>query len=282
MEKILMAVAQPQIRDTICQWPQEKYLIEIMENPDNILSKTFDLCIIDFQEFVRCRPIIQKLNNIRNNPPKFLILIDRIKVNELTRDIHGILDDICYLPLEMLELDLRLSTQLRLRSFELKYEKKKTTGNEAPENEAEASRRKAVKSFAPEAPEILAAPKEQQGTASDKPKLQILDLPAAIQMMGGKEKILKKVCDSFIAELPKKIEVLKRSIVQGDFIEAQRMAHDLKTGARCVCAEQAAQISFQVETLSRKKSHEKIKETLPELEKAFNTLLHELRAYRNA
>ena len=116
----------------------------------------------------------------------------------------------------------------------------------------------------------------------NEPDPKIMDLEAAIQMMGGKESIVEKVCDSLIRELPKKLDALRRCASAANFRETQRVSHDLKSGARCVCSHKAANLAYELEMFSQKKNADKIAEALPRVESAFNELLQKLRDYRNA
>ena len=123
-----------------------------------------------------------------------------------------------------------------------------------------------------------------QKATSNKPDtgLKIMDMEAAIQMMGGKENIVEKVCDSLIRELPKKLDALRSCASAGNFRETQRVSHDLKSGARCVCAQKAANLAYDLEMFSQKKNADKIAEVLPQVQSAFDELLLKLRDYRNA
>ncbi len=111
---------------------------------------------------------------------------------------------------------------------------------------------------------------------------KIMDMEAAIQMMGGKKSIVEKVCDSLIRELPKKLDTLRSCASAANFRETQRVSHDLKSGARCVCAQKAANLAYDLEMLSQKKNEDKIAEILPQVESAFEELLRKLRDYRKA
>ncbi len=110
----------------------------------------------------------------------------------------------------------------------------------------------------------------------------LMDLKATFELMGGKENIVKKVCDTLISDLPNKIESLRHSVASGDFAETRRISHDLKSGARCVCAEEAAELSHELEKVSTAGDKERIVETLPLVEKVFKALYLELVDYRNA
>ena len=123
-----------------------------------------------------------------------------------------------------------------------------------------------------------------QKSTSNKPDtgLKIMDMEAAIQMMGGKESIVEKVCDSLIRELPKKLDALRSCASAANFRETQRVSHDLKSGARCVCAHKAANLAYDLEMFSQKKDEDKIAGILPQVESAFDELLRKLRDYRNA
>ncbi len=114
------------------------------------------------------------------------------------------------------------------------------------------------------------------------PRHCLMDMKATFELMGGKENIVKKVCDALIEDLPRKIESLKHSVVSGNFTETRRISHDLKAGARCVCAEEAAHLSQKLETVSMIKDEERIIEMLPLVENAFKALYLELLDYRNA
>ena len=108
------------------------------------------------------------------------------------------------------------------------------------------------------------------------------DFQEAAEMMGGKNRILIKVCKSLLEEIPRKIKYLKINIQKDNKKEIERIAHSLKSGAKCVCAEKASNAAWLVEMAAQADDMQQIGRIMADLEELFGNLHQEIRRYLKA
>jgi len=98
------------------------------------------------------------------------------------------------------------------------------------------------------APEETPAPHGPQSAAGELP---VLDLQRALEVTGGNARILKRVTDVFLANLPNEVEALAAALTAGQRETVQRKAHALKSAAASMGGLRVNTIALEIEAAAK-------------------------------
>jgi HPt (histidine-containing phosphotransfer) domain-containing protein len=85
---------------------------------------------------------------------------------------------------------------------------------------------------------------EQAGNANN---FLILDLPAALEAIDGKEELLKKITGIFYNDMPHQLEIFRQALTDEDIKLITRQAHTIKGASDNIKANLLADAALQVE-----------------------------------
>jgi signal transduction histidine kinase/HPt (histidine-containing phosphotransfer) domain-containing protein/BarA-like signal transduction histidine kinase len=104
----------------------------------------------------------------------------------------------------------------------------------------------------------------------------ILDLPAALEALDGKDELLKKMAGIFYDDMPLQLEKLRHAFADEDINLIRRQAHTIKGASAAIRANLLADAAMQVEKAAIEEKHQEafelFKRLEPELEKARKAL----------
>jgi two-component system sensor kinase len=107
-----------------------------------------------------------------------------------------------------------------------------------------------VEAITPTVPRTEEIPAE--AARSDEPVGNgVLDWKVAVQRVGGRSDLLKKMVQVFLEESAKLMPVIRQAIDQGDGPTLRRVAHSLKGSADCFAAEAAVAAALRLEMMGR-------------------------------
>ncbi|HQK76590.1 MAG TPA: Hpt domain-containing protein, partial [Candidatus Hydrogenedentes bacterium] len=98
------------------------------------------------------------------------------------------------------------------------------------------------------APEKTPAPHGPQSAAGELP---VLDMQRALEVTGGNARILKRVTDVFLANLPNEVEALAAALTAGQRETVQRKAHALKSAAASMGGLRVNTIALEIEAAAK-------------------------------
>ena len=93
------------------------------------------------------------------------------------------------------------------------------------------------------------APAEPGQTGSS----TLFDRQSALDMLGGRESLLRRMDEIFVRDIPQDLKQLAESLETHDWEDARRLAHSIKGAARTVGALRAGAIAEQLEYLCKQK-----------------------------
>jgi HPt (histidine-containing phosphotransfer) domain-containing protein len=113
------------------------------------------------------------------------------------------------------------------------------------------------------------------------PTATVLDWPAAVNRIGGREDLLKQMVSLFISkECGKLLADIRQSITQKDAAKLQRLAHSLKGSANCFAAQPAADAALRLEFMGKGGNLTDAEDAFACLEKEIDRLKPALELYR--
>jgi CheY-like chemotaxis protein len=95
-----------------------------------------------------------------------------------------------------------------------------------------------------------AAPAEEAPATAESPD-GVLDWEAAVQRVGGRSDLLRKMVKVFLQECGKLMPAIRRAIDEGDAPVLRRLAHSLKGSADTFAAQAAVAAAWRLETMGR-------------------------------
>ena len=104
----------------------------------------------------------------------------------------------------------------------------------------------------------------------------VIDLEYALQMMDGDEKILRAGCETIVNNLPGKLDELHRAVFQKDIKTVERIAHAIKSAAKSIGAEQAAETAYQMELAGKANNMLEAEHLMSAVKNDFSKVLAEL------
>jgi len=104
----------------------------------------------------------------------------------------------------------------------------------------------------------------------------VLDLSAALEALGGKKELLRKMATVFYDDMPRQIEKLKQAFLDEDIKVVRRQAHTIKGSASIFKANLLSEAALQVETAAKEgrsaEAAEYFQKAERELDKALEAL----------
>ena len=97
-----------------------------------------------------------------------------------------------------------------------------------------------------------------------------------MERLEGSSELLLELVDLFLEEAPQLIEVMRKSLKQGDMQELARSAHSMKGAASNFLAHGTAGAAFQLEDAAKRGDTDSAKTALATLEGIVERLLTEL------
>jgi len=120
-------------------------------------------------------------------------------------------------------------------------------------------------------PENDAAKNENQDS-----RFEVIDLRYALQMMDNDEKILRAGCEVIADKIPGKLDELHRAVFQKDMKTVERIAHAIKSAAKSIGAEKAAETAYKMELAGKTKNTGEAEHLMPALQNDFRKVLAEI------
>ncbi len=119
--------------------------------------------------------------------------------------------------------------------------------------------------------ENVAAKNENQDS-----RFEVIDLRYALQMMDNDEKILRAGCEVIADKIPCKLDELHRAVFQKDMKTVERIAHAIKSAAKSIGAEKAAETTYKMELAGKTKNTGEAEHLMPALQNDFRKVLAEI------
>lgn len=124
---------------------------------------------------------------------------------------------------------------------------------------------------------VLAAPGPSKGP--DGPgDLAVFDYPEMLERVMGDEELAKSVMVTFLQEMPDLVEMLKRSLGDGDLGRIELYAHSIKGSAANFSMDRLCAIAGRIEVAARSGDRASASAELPGFEKEFEAALSEVRS----
>ncbi len=105
-----------------------------------------------------------------------------------------------------------------------------------------------------------------------KTDLAVFDKGALNDRLMGDETMIEEIISVFLADTPRRIEMLKERIAKGDAAGAGDEAHAIKGAVASIGGNALREIAFRMEKAGRSLDMERLVAMLPELEKGFDEL----------
>ncbi|MEM8502191.1 MAG: Hpt domain-containing protein [Cyanobacteria bacterium P01_D01_bin.1] len=104
----------------------------------------------------------------------------------------------------------------------------------------------------------------------------------ALESISSDSSFLIEVCDSFLADAPKRIEAVRGAIAKADSVELSNSAHALKSLSSCVGAMGLFQIAQAIEMLGKNNHTEPALQLVEQIASEYQTVQTAIQAYKNA
>jgi CheY-like chemotaxis protein/HPt (histidine-containing phosphotransfer) domain-containing protein len=108
---------------------------------------------------------------------------------------------------------------------------------------------------------------------------KIINVPEALERLGGDEELLREIWTIFITDCPRNMELLKQALETRNHNMSERQAHTLKSTAGNIGADRLKDTALQIELASREKRADKAWVMYEPLEREAESVinaLHEL------
>jgi signal transduction histidine kinase/CheY-like chemotaxis protein len=224
----------------------EKYghRVDIASNGKEALEAfqrdTFDAVLMDVQmpvmDGLEATQRIRKLGNPKQAGIPIIALTAHALRGDRERFLQAGMDDYVAKPLEAKKL---LRTIYRLTS-------ESVTENDSTKNENQDSR------------------------------FELINLRHALQMMDNDEKILRAGCKIIVDKIPSKIDELNQAVFQKDMKTVERTAHAIKSAAKSIGAERAAETAYRMELAGKAKNIEESEHLMLAVQNEFREVLAEI------
>ncbi len=120
--------------------------------------------------------------------------------------------------------------------------------------------------------EVKTEPEQRE----EEKEIQIVDLEAALESLGGSEKILKKIAAVYYKDIPKQLEILRQAFHDEDMVLIRRQAHSIKGASSNLRAtlmyDAARAVELTAADGNREEAFELSKKIDPALEKTLAAL----------
>lgn len=108
----------------------------------------------------------------------------------------------------------------------------------------------------------------------------VVDWDHALRAAGGDQELLRVLVDTFLDEMPQRVQTLQKSLAEGDTVTAKRAAHTLGGSCRHFGAQDAADIAYQMEQLLGQEKLAESQSLLDPLQKSLNNIIRALEQKR--
>jgi two-component system, sensor histidine kinase and response regulator len=108
-------------------------------------------------------------------------------------------------------------------------------------------------------------------------KLPVVDRDKALDLMGGKAVILKRISRVYVSNSPGQMEQLREAVESGRLEDVQRLAHSIKSAAASVGGERVSRLSFSMEKAAAAQDLEEVRRLLAIIQDEAEILETELR-----
>lgn len=109
--------------------------------------------------------------------------------------------------------------------------------------------------------------------------LEVIDLPSALERIGGDESFLRELINIYVEEFQAKFAELKEAVARADFPTIQALGHSLKGSSANLSLFDLQKIAHSLEIAGQEKDAVSSRQNLENLEAAFQRLLAQLKNF---